>query len=56
MTRTKRCEICGDSFECGADDGDCWCGGVFVPEDRLKQLSKLAKDCVCRKCLTGDSL
>ena len=51
--RTKVCELCGTSFECGADDGDCWCGAVTVEPERLRWLSTVAKDCVCYRCLTG---
>ncbi|MCS7094830.1 MAG: cysteine-rich CWC family protein [Thaumarchaeota archaeon] len=54
MARAKKCEICGDLFECGLDDGDCWCGSVSVSEEKLKLLSKLARDCVCERCLTGE--
>jgi hypothetical protein len=51
--RTKVCELCGTPFECGADEGDCWCGGVVVEPERLRWLSTIARDCVCRRCLTG---
>ena len=52
--RRKTCELCGEEFQCGADEGDCWCGSVFVDPDRLRWLSTVASDCVCPKCLTAE--
>jgi ribosomal protein L34E len=45
------CESCGNSLECGAKTGNCWCFEVAISPDNLAQLNRQYKNCLCRACL-----
>ncbi len=54
MVRELQCEICGESFRCeGIMHLGCWCSKVKVSKEKREEISQLADDCVCPKCLAG---
>ena len=55
MSRTVSCEFCGSDFVCEGGP-TCWCVGIQVPRKRRKEIEREAADCVCRHCLTSQSL
>ncbi|MHB8396027.1 MAG: cysteine-rich CWC family protein [Thermoplasmataceae archaeon] len=52
MSREVKCEVCGSAFTCGTPFPACWCLGVAITSERLKQISRKYHDCICRNCLT----
>jgi hypothetical protein len=54
MSRTLRCEICGETFNCeGIMHFGCWCSRVKVSKEKRAEIAEKANDCVCQKCLSG---
>lgn len=45
------CESCGESFDCGAKIGECWCFNIEVGTENLENLKKDFKNCLCFNCL-----
>ncbi|MDD2632970.1 MAG: cysteine-rich CWC family protein [Bacteroidales bacterium] len=45
-----QCPRCGKEFACSLT-GNCWCSGVFVPPDKLSELSGKYTRCLCPDCL-----
>lgn len=45
------CESCGNSFECGAKVGKCWCFEVEVSVEKLDELREEFESCLCQECL-----
>lgn len=45
------CEACGESFECGARSGSCWCSEIELGERVGAELRGRFKNCLCRACL-----
>jgi hypothetical protein len=51
VTRELECELCGSTFGCGVDDGECWCFDAPHLPDRGAIAAAGASDCVCPACL-----
>lgn len=47
----KTCESCGQTFECGALAGSCWCMKVPLGSEHLETLRKTYSDCLCEPCI-----
>jgi hypothetical protein len=45
-----QCPRCGKEFACNTS-GKCWCSGVFVPPDKLAELTDKYTSCLCPDCL-----
>ncbi len=45
----KRCEQCGDIFQCG--QYGCWCGRLGLTEQQFDWIAGRFQDCLCRACL-----
>jgi len=46
------CEMCGGAFDCmGKGLRVCWCLKAKVSRERLSEIKKGARSCVCAKCL-----
>jgi hypothetical protein len=50
LARDKRCEKCGQTFECGGLLG-CWCWSVKLDAATLASLKSQYGDCLCQACL-----
>jgi len=44
----KKCPKCDSIFDCGEDEGFCWC--VTYPPLKKEQISEY-EDCFCKNCL-----
>ncbi len=42
-----KCNRCGESFSCGANETKCWCESFAL----LSPIPKQYKDCLCQACL-----
>jgi hypothetical protein len=51
MPQTKSCSKCGESFECKADTGGCWCDAITISVENLEKLKQSFNDCLCPDCL-----
>jgi hypothetical protein len=49
----RRCPLCGEINQCGAESGDCWCFHSKVPMALREQIPTelRGKSCICRKCV-----
>ena len=48
----KRCERCGVSFTCGADDiSKCFCNSIVLSDKAKEKIKKNFNDCLCTGCL-----
>ncbi|MFT5337503.1 MAG: hypothetical protein ACJAY8_001244 [Sphingobacteriales bacterium] len=47
----KRCSKCGANFECTNDGEKCWCAGIEVETEVLKNIYLLHANCLCSSCL-----
>jgi|688.fasta_scaffold2319781_2 hypothetical protein len=46
--RQLKCQRCGKEFNCGSNDGKCWCFEIsYVRFDTTEKYS----DCLCKECL-----
>lgn len=50
FAREKRCQQCGQVFDCGGLLG-CWCWKVKLDATDLVTLKKQYSDCLCPVCL-----
>ena len=48
----KKCNLCGQSFECLGDEGKCWCKKLIIDKTRLEEISNFGEDCFCENCLS----
>jgi len=48
--KAKRCEKCGQTFECGGLLG-CWCRDVALDDAARAMLKERYADCLCPSCL-----
>lgn len=52
LKNLKRCERCGTSFKCNADDiSNCFCKNMPLPEKAMETINKNFKECLCETCL-----
>lgn len=49
----KKCEACGEMFDCGAPESGCWCEDVKVGSAAAAELRERFSDCVCPRCLVA---
>jgi hypothetical protein len=49
------CEACGESFECGAKSGTCWCFDLAIEPESLALLREQFQNCLCFNCLQNSS-
>jgi Cysteine-rich CWC len=54
-TENLICEACGESFECGAKTGKCWCFEIDLSEEKLANLKENFDKCLCPKCLISET-
>lgn len=47
----EKCAACGEPFECGKDEGQCWCFEIPVSDAMLKELREKYDRCLCQACL-----
>ncbi len=48
----KRCERCGASFKCNANDiSNCFCKSIALSEKATETITKNFKYCLCETCL-----
>jgi len=45
----KRCESCGESFECG--QYPCWCPDIAITDHQYDWIAARYSDCLCSACL-----
>jgi hypothetical protein len=50
FARVKRCQKCGQAFECGGLFG-CWCRSLKLDAMALASLREQYSDCLCPECL-----
>jgi hypothetical protein len=50
FAREKRCQKCGQAFDCGGLFG-CWCRSVKLDPAALAALREQYSDCLCPACL-----
>jgi hypothetical protein len=50
FAREKRCQKCGQAFDCGGLFG-CWCRDVKLDAAALAALRAQYSDCLCPSCL-----
>jgi hypothetical protein len=50
FAREKRCQHCGQAFDCGGLFG-CWCRDVKLDAAALAALRAQYSDCLCPSCL-----
>jgi Cysteine-rich CWC len=55
-TENLICEACGESFECGAKTGKCWCFEIDLSEEKLANLKENFDKCLCPKCLITETV
>ena len=53
MPSPAACPRCSASFECGVDDGACWCSEVVLNDITRASFAEFYKGCLCRDCLTA---
>ena len=53
VPRTLVCGRCGASFECEGS-ADCWCAGMQIDTERLAEIGKQSRDCLCKNCLIDE--
>jgi hypothetical protein len=46
----KRCERCGQEFECG--QYGCWCNRIVLTERQYEWIAARFDDCLCPACLS----
>lgn len=49
--KQSTCPRCAASFECGVDDGSCWCASVTVDATTRASFSQFYRGCLCPACL-----
>jgi hypothetical protein len=49
----KNCAACGERFSCGAPAAGCWCEGLQVTREVLRELRARYSDCLCLRCLSA---
>ncbi len=49
----KKCEACGEMFDCGAPEAGCWCEDVKLGSEAAARLRACHTDCVCPRCLSA---
>jgi len=47
----KKCQACGEMFDCGAPEPGCWCEDVKLTSESAAQLRARHSDCLCPRCL-----
>jgi hypothetical protein len=50
INESSVCPECKKEFFC-SPSGKCWCAEVFVPPDKLIELSQKYDRCLCPDCL-----
>ncbi|MGH9713284.1 MAG: cysteine-rich CWC family protein [Candidatus Acidiferrales bacterium] len=49
----KKCEACGEMFDCGAPERGCWCEDLKLASEAAAELRGRFADCVCPRCLAA---
>jgi hypothetical protein len=49
----KKCEACGEMFDCAAPERGCWCEEVKLSGQVAAEVRGRYADCLCPRCLAA---
>jgi hypothetical protein len=53
VKRQRKCEGCGNEFQCEIGLKGCWCTEIKLTDEQRADMKEKFSDCLCKDCLTS---